>query len=67
MWSLSRLHTDKADAQHLVLLRPRREGPRGSRAAECSQQLPPSDGDSHTPLPREVRKMEGYHAISLLS
>ena len=29
MWSLSRLHTDKADAQHLwLLLRPRRERPR---------------------------------------
>jgi hypothetical protein len=27
----------------------------GSRAAECSQQFPPSDGDCHTPLPREVR------------
>ena len=29
---------------------------RGRRAAECSQQFPPSDGDCHTPLPREVRK-----------
>src|SRR6516165_1580136 len=28
----------------------------GSRAAECGQQFPPSDGDCHTPLPREVRK-----------
>src|SRR5262249_27918115 len=28
---------------------------RGCRAAECDQQLPPSDGDCHTPLPREVR------------
>ena len=26
------------------------------RAAECSQQFPPSDGDCHTPLPREVRR-----------
>src|SRR5262249_38906687 len=33
MWSLSRLHPDKADAQHLVLLRPRRDRPR-CRAAE---------------------------------
>jgi hypothetical protein len=32
MWSLSRLHTDKADAQHLGLLRPRRQRPRGRRA-----------------------------------
>src|SRR6516162_1304185 len=24
--------------------------------AECGQQFPPSDGDCHTPLPREVRK-----------
>jgi len=38
------------------LLRPRRERPRGSRAAECGQQFPPSDGDCHTPLPCEVRK-----------
>src|SRR5215469_5609753 len=40
----------------LALLRARRERPRGRRAAECSQQFPPSDGDCHTPLPREVRK-----------
>src|SRR5262249_37189916 len=38
------------------LLRARRERPRGRRAAECDQQLPPSDGDCHTPLPCEVRK-----------
>ena len=38
------------------LLRARRERPRHCRAAECSQQFPPSDGDCHTPLPREVRK-----------
>ena len=30
--------------------------PGGSRAAECDQQLPPSDGDCHAPLPCEVRK-----------
>jgi hypothetical protein len=34
MWSLSRLHTNKADAQHLGLLRPRRQRPRRRRAAE---------------------------------
>src|SRR5262249_19355065 len=28
----------------------------GSRAAECGQQFPPSDGDCHTPLPCEVRR-----------
>src|SRR5262249_13403885 len=28
----------------------------GSRAAECSQQFPPSDGACHTPLPCEVRE-----------
>src|SRR5262249_30393849 len=38
------------------LLRARRERPRGSRAAECDQQFPPSEGDCHTPLPCEVRK-----------
>src|SRR5262249_33756972 len=32
------------------------ERPCGRRAAECGQQFPPSDGDCHTPLPREVRK-----------
>src|SRR5262249_8013951 len=31
----------------------RRQRPSGRRATECSQQLPPSDGDRHTPLPRE--------------
>jgi hypothetical protein len=37
-------------------LRARGERPRNCRAAECGQQFPPSDGDCHTPLPREVRK-----------
>src|SRR5215813_14455020 len=46
-----------ADPPHSVgLLRPRRERPRGSRAAQCGKQFPPSDGDCHTPLPCEVRK-----------
>src|SRR5262249_50841228 len=31
-------------------------GHAAARAAECSQQFPPSDGDCHTPLPCEVRK-----------
>jgi hypothetical protein len=48
---------DDADARNFpLLLRARREWPRGCRTAECSQQFPPSDGDCHTPLPREVRK-----------
>src|SRR5262249_58283365 len=38
------------------LLRPRRERPRNRPPAECGQQFPPSYGDCHTPLPREVRK-----------
>src|SRR5262249_18051185 len=42
-----------ADAPHPRLLRARRERPRGRRAAECSQQFPPSDGDCHVPLPCE--------------
>src|SRR6516165_1948838 len=33
-----------------------RERPSSCRAAECSQQFPPSDVDCHTPLPCEVRK-----------
>src|SRR5262249_16518586 len=37
-------------------LRAPRKGPRRCWAAECDQQLPPSDGDCHTPLPCEVRK-----------
>jgi len=37
MWGLSRLHTDKADAQHLVLLRPRRERPSGRAAEQCDE------------------------------
>jgi hypothetical protein len=46
-----------ADAPHaLALLRTRGEWPRGGRAAERGQQFPPSDGDCHAPLPREVRK-----------
>src|SRR5262249_27809752 len=43
----------------LGLLRTRRERECDRRAAECSQQFPPSDGDCHTPLPREVRKSNG--------
>jgi hypothetical protein len=43
-------------SDHRRLLRVRRDRPRGHRAAECGQQLPPSDGDCHTPLPCEVRK-----------
>src|SRR5215475_4287545 len=38
------------------LLRARREWPRRRSTAECGQQFPPSDGDRHAPLPREVRK-----------
>src|SRR5262249_45754549 len=38
------------------LLRAARERPRDRRAAEGSQQFPPSDGDCHTPLPCEVRE-----------
>ena len=47
-------HANRPNA--LALLRPRRERPRGRRAAKCGQQLPPSDGDCHAPLPCEVRK-----------
>src|SRR5262249_12870332 len=50
-------HTaDKADYRHCRLLRARRERPRDRRAAECSQQFPPSEGGCHTPLPCEVRR-----------
>src|SRR5215468_11603851 len=45
-----------SDHRHRRLLRAPRERPRSRRAAECSQQFPPSDGDCHTPLPCEVRK-----------
>ena len=34
--------------------------------AECGQQLPSSDSDCHTPLPREVRKAR-YHVTSVQS
>src|SRR5262249_11226464 len=44
------------DHRHRRLLRTCREGPRRRSAAECGQQLPPSDDDCHTPLPCEVRK-----------
>src|SRR5262245_4183523 len=48
------------------LLRARSERPRCRGAAECGQQLPPSDDDCHTPLPCEVRKGR-YHATSVQS
>src|SRR6516165_11106375 len=43
-----------AKVVHRRLLRARRERPHNGRAAECSQQFPPSDGDCHAPL--QVRK-----------
>src|SRR5262249_35852809 len=52
---LRRTGCEKPDHRHRCLLRPRRDRPR-SRAAECDQQFPSSDGDCHTPLPREVRR-----------
>src|SRR5262249_5014231 len=51
-----RLAVEESDYRRRPLLRARRERPHGPRAAECSQQFPPSDGDCHTPLPCEVRK-----------
>src|SRR5262249_59708555 len=54
--SVRRLGIEMADHRHRRLLRPRRQRPCSCRAAECSQQFPPSDGDCHTPLPCEVRK-----------
>jgi hypothetical protein len=60
------LAVEESDYRHRRLLRPRRERPRG-RAAECGQQFPPSNGDCHTPLPREVRKDDEYHATNVLS
>src|SRR6516164_5630311 len=55
--SLKSRQIDHANLPHpLTLLRPRCDRPCNSRAAECSQQFPPSDGDCHTPLPCEVRK-----------
>src|SRR5262249_47685645 len=50
-----------------ALLRARRERPCGSRAAECGQQFPPSDGDCHAPLPREVRRGNDSTPMSVLS
>src|SRR5262249_3419584 len=47
---------EKANNRHSRPRRPRPKRPRRRRAAECSQQVPPSDGDCHTPLPCEVRE-----------
>src|SRR5262249_60973688 len=47
---------EKPNYRHRRLLRARRERPRRRHAAERGQQLPPSDGDCHAPLPREVRE-----------
>jgi hypothetical protein len=49
----SAVHQHANAAHALALLRARRERPSRRRAAEGSQQFPPSDGDCHTPLPRE--------------
>src|SRR5262249_47997880 len=54
------LNANKSEPRHLRLLRTRRERQRDRRrAAEGSQQFPSSDGDCHTPLPREARKGNG--------
>jgi hypothetical protein len=53
MWGVLRLHTDKADTQHLwLLLRARRERPeqRSRRAAERSYELPTPDVNCHLTL-----------------
>src|SRR5262249_34617721 len=50
------LRPRKSNHRHYRLLRVRRKRPHGRRAGKCGQQFPPSDGDCHTPLPREVRK-----------
>ena len=42
---VARSAVEKPDHRHRRLLRARRERPRCSRAAECGQQFPPSDGD----------------------
>jgi hypothetical protein len=47
---------EKPDHRHRRPLRLHRERPRGRSAAECGQQIPSSDGDCDTPLPREVRR-----------
>src|SRR5262249_4369275 len=54
--TIERSTAEKPHHRHRRLLRVRRQGPRRPRAAESSQQSPPSDGDCHTPLPCEVRK-----------
>src|SRR6516225_9750361 len=67
-WIGSAYSDEHAEAPLLTrLLRATCERPRCRRAAECGQQFPPSDGDCHTPLPREVRKGQRYHATSALS
>ena len=50
-----------------IALGARRERPHSHCAAECDQQFPPSDGDCHTPLPREAPEGKRYHATSVLS
>src|SRR5215468_1978988 len=45
-----------APHQHEKLPHPLRCCTRRDRPRGCSQQLPPSNGDCHTPLPCEVRK-----------
>src|SRR5215472_1657967 len=49
-----RVGAEKPNDRHR--LRARRERRRSRCAAERDHQLPPSDGDCHTPLPCEVRK-----------
>jgi hypothetical protein len=57
-WGLSRLHTDKADAQHLwLLLRARRQRQR-DRAAEQRYELAPPDAKCHL-IPPAGRATEG--------
>jgi hypothetical protein len=50
------MHMEKPDDRHRRLLRPRGERCSNRRAAECSQQIPPSDRDWHVPSRARVPK-----------
>src|SRR5256886_5293118 len=60
-WELSRLHTDKADTQHLWLLRVRRKRQRSRRTAKKRDELSPSHAEHRASSSAWGRRQQADH------
>src|SRR5262249_49952263 len=66
MWSLSRLHAGKAEAQHLVLLRAPRKRRRSRRAAEQRDEDAPVHSISSSARSKKSRLIVSSNALAVL-